>query len=197
MMSKPPLYSAQWPIYAKQWDVMHITPNRAREVGQVAERLVEHKDRYVAVEKDTLVPWYMIAVIHEREGSGNFDLSLAQGDPWRRRSTHVPKGRGPFQSWEAAAVDAIEIDHLTHADVKDWRLEKILYHLEGYNGWGYHDFHGIPSPYLWGATSIQGRGKYTSDGHWDAHEWDMQLGCCAMLLNMKMLDPSIQFIRET
>src|SRR5438105_1724758 len=131
-----PSYGSRWPTYAKQWDAMTILPARLSEVRQVAKRLADAKPRYQAVEKATGVPWYMIAAIHERESSQSWKASLAQGDPWDRVSTHVPRGRGPLKSWEAAAIDALELDGLTK--VIDWRLEKILYFLELYNGWGYH-----------------------------------------------------------
>jgi lysozyme family protein len=64
------------------------------------------KARYVAVSDKTGVPWFVIAVIHEREASQSWRANLAQGDPWNRVSVHVPKGRGPFKSWEDAIVAA-------------------------------------------------------------------------------------------
>jgi lysozyme family protein len=188
-----PSYGSRWPIHAKQWDAMTILPARLSEVRQAAGRLVDAKPRYQAVEKATGVPWTMIAAIHERESSQSWKASLAQGDPWDRVSTHVPRGRGPFRSWEAAAIDALELDGLTK--VIDWRLEKILYYLELYNGWGYFN-HGVPSPYLWGATSIQKPGKYVADGVWSARAVDKQIGCAALIRAMMDLDASIKPIRE-
>jgi lysozyme family protein len=188
-----PSYGSRWPTYAKQWDAMTILPARLSEVRQVAKRLADAKPRYQAVEKATGVPWYMIAAIHERESSQSWKASLAQGDPWDRVSTHVPRGRGPFRSWEAAAIDALALDGLTK--VIDWRLEKILYYLELYNGWGYHA-HGVPSPYLFGATNIQKPGKYVADGVWSASAVDKQIGCAALIKAMMDLDASIQPTRE-
>jgi lysozyme family protein len=188
-----PSYGSRWPVYAKQWDAMTILPARLSEVRQTAKRLTDAKTRYQAVEKATGVPWYMIAAIHERESSQSWKASLAQGDPWDRVSTHVPRGRGPFKSWEAAAIDALALDGLTK--VIDWRLEKILYYLELYNGWGYHA-HGVPSPYLFGATSIQKLGKYIADGVWSARAIDKQIGCAALIKAMMDLDASIKPTRE-
>jgi lysozyme family protein len=189
-----PSYRSRWPIYASQWNQATILSSKASSVAAVAKRLVAAKDRYVAVEKVTGVPWYMIAAIHERESSQNWKASLAQGDPWNRVSTHVPRGRGPFSSWEAAAIDALRLDGLSR--VKDWRLEKIIYYWELYNGWGYAA-HAIPSPYVWAATSIQKPGKYIADGVWSSTAMDQQLGCVAMLKGMMAIDPSIRPIRET
>src|SRR4051812_47655795 len=102
-----PYYKDRWPVYAHEWDEAKIT--QPREVASVAKRLVAAKPRYQAVEANPGVPWWMIAAIHERESSQDWKASLAQGDPWNRRSTHVPAGRGPFHSWEEAAIDALHI----------------------------------------------------------------------------------------
>lgn len=50
------------------------------------------------VERITGVPWFVIAVIHQRDASQGWDRSIAQGYPWDKVSIHVPKGRGPFVS---------------------------------------------------------------------------------------------------
>src|SRR5262245_43087980 len=90
---------------AGRWSKAKLT--RVAEFGPAAARLAAAKSRYLAIATETGVPWFIIAVIHEREASQRWDRSLAQGDPWARVSTHVPKGRGPFASFEAAAVDAL------------------------------------------------------------------------------------------
>ncbi len=183
-----------WPHYAEWWDNSHVLTARVEEVRKTANRLFHAKSRYQAVEAETGVPWYMIAIIHEREASQSWSASLAQGDPWNRRSTHVPRNRGPFHSWEEAAIDALHYDGLDR--IKDWRLEKVLHHLEQFNGWGYHN-KGLPSPYVWGATNIQRMGKYVSDGHWSSTAWDHQLGGAAMLRELMELDPTINPERES
>lgn len=188
------IYGQRWPVYAKEWDRMVINPNRVGEAKRIAVKLFASKDRYLGVEKSTGVPWYMIAVIHMRESSQNWSRSLAQGDPWNKVSTHVPKGRGPFHSWEEAAIDALNIDGL--AKVIDWRLEKVAFHLERYNGLGYFN-HGIPSPYLWSWTNIQKPGKYIADGVWSSTATDTQPGCMPLIKSLMDLDPTIKPIRET
>jgi len=188
-----PSYGARWPVYARAWDAMTIPPARAREVRATAVRLAAAKAQYQTVEKLTGVPWFMIAVIHEREASQNWNTQLAEGDPLRRVSTHVPRGMGPFATWEAGAVAALEHEGFEH--VIDWRLEKILFYLEAYNGWGYWA-HGVPSPYLWGATGIQRPGKYVADGVWSSRALDQQLGCAALIKATSELDKTIQIVRE-
>jgi lysozyme family protein len=83
------------------------------------------------------VPWAFIAVAHERESSQDWTGILAQGDPWNRVSVHVPAGRGPFKSWEDAAIDAL-VNCAPHAaQNKDWSIGGTLTMLEQYNGLGY------------------------------------------------------------
>lgn len=174
---------------AARWAKAKLT--RAKEFVPVAKRLVAAKDRYLVVEDRTGVPWFFIAVTHERESGQRWDRSLAQGDPWNRVSTHVPKGRGPFKSWEDAAYDAL-VNCAPHAAAnKDWSVGGLLTMLERYNGLGYAN-KGIPSPYVWSGTDQYAMGKYVADGVFDAHAVDKQLGCAGLLLAMKNIDPSIE-----
>jgi lysozyme family protein len=173
---------------AARWARAKLT--RSSEFNPVAKRLIAAKARYQAVEAKTGVPWYVIAVIHERESSQSWAGSLAQGDPWNKVSTHVPAGRGPFKSWEDAAVDALVNCAPYASRNKDWSIGALLTLLEGYNGLGYFN-KGIPSPYVWSGTDQYVKGKYVRDGVFDANTVDKQLGCAGLLLVMASLDPSI------
>lgn len=175
---------------ATRWKAAKIT--RGAEFNVVAKRLVAAKLRYQIIEAQTGVPWFVIAVIHERESGQNFARSLAQGDPWNRVSTHVPKGRGPFKSFEEAAVDALVNCAPRAARWKDWSAGGTMTLLEQYNGLGYAN-KGIPSPYIWSGTDQYVSGKYVADGVFDARAVDKQLGCAGLLLAMQALDPSIKF----
>jgi lysozyme family protein len=196
-------YSAIWPLYAKWWDAMVIKPARMTEFTNEATFSVIHKETYIEIQEATphKVPWPMIAVIHWREatedkaGHPRFDTYLGNGQSLARRTTEVPANRGPFpgpHGFFNGALDALRVDDLLN--VIDWRLEKMLFHITGFNGWGY----GIhPSPYIWGGTSVQVRGKYTSDRHYDATVWDTQPGCAPLLAMIAKLDASVKFVRET
>lgn len=187
-------YGLKWPEYAAQWDRMKIKPDREAEFMRYAQKLLAHKARYQAIEKRTGVAWPLIAVLHMRESDADFDTYLGNGDPLNRPTRHVPRGRGPFATFEDGAVDALKLDGLT--SVKDWRLEKMLYYAEIYNGTGYNN-RGLPSPYIWGGTNVQKRGKYVADGRFNSQAWDTQPGVAPILAKMAELDPSIQFVRET
>ncbi len=194
------LYGRKWHEYKDQWDRMIINPERKNEFHGIAEYAVLNKDRYYTIERQTGVPWAMIACIHKREsdaqdryGNPLFTSYLGNGQPLNRKTTIVPKGRGPFDSFEEGAIDALNYDKLTL--VVEWRLEKVLFYLEAFNGAGY-DMRGKPSPYLWGGTNIQVKGKFTSDNKWSGVAWDKQPGCAAILWAIMQLDPSVTFERE-
>ncbi|WP_315806909.1 MULTISPECIES: hypothetical protein [unclassified Bradyrhizobium] len=161
-----------------------------RDFSLIARRLVASKARYQAVSVHTGVPWCVIAVIHERESGQSWSASLAQGDRWDHASVHVPAGRGPFKSWEDAAVDALINCAPFGARWKDWSIGGTLALLEQYNGLGYAR-RGVPSPYIWAGTDQYRSGKYVRDGVYDPDAVDKQLGCAGLLLAMKALDASI------
>lgn len=90
------------------------------DFGSVAKRLVAAKGRYQAVAARTGVPWPFIAVVHEREASQNWRTQLGQGDPLDMVSVHVPRGRGPFKTWEDGAYDALVNCSPFASRNKDW-----------------------------------------------------------------------------
>ncbi len=179
---------------AKRW----INAKLSREFASVARRLVAPtaKTKYQTVSARTGVPWAVIAVIHQRECSQNWTGSLAQGDPWNRVSVHVPAGRGPFGSWEEAAIDAL-VNCAPHAARNtDWSIGRTLTMLEQYNGLGYAA-RGRPSPYIWSGTDQYKSGKYVRDGVYDPNVVDSQPGCAGLLKAMMALDPTITFVGTT
>jgi lysozyme family protein len=175
---------------AQRWAKAKLT--RKTQSDSIAFHLFQAKKRYRAVEAKTGVPWAVIAVIHEREASQNFNTQLGQGDPLNEMSTHVPKGRGPFRTWEDGAVDALALCHPYLAKHTDWSLAGTLTALETYNGIGYA-VRGLPSPYLWAGTDQYKSGKFVKDGVFDPDKVDAQLGCAALLMSLTALDPSITF----
>ncbi len=118
-------------------------------------------------------------------------------------SRHVPRGRGPFfnhpndppgqDAFYRGSIDALESCPPYLARWRDWSAGGTLTATLLYNGTGYEDYHQEDSPYDWGATDQEERGKYVGDGRFDPEAWDTQVGCAAMLKAMMALDPSIQF----
>ncbi|MBR0756613.1 hypothetical protein JQ604_30925 [Bradyrhizobium jicamae] len=175
---------------AKRWLDMKVT----RSFNSVAQRLVapQARVRYQVVAVKTRVPWFFIAVAHEREASQNWSTQLGQGDPLNSVSVHIPKGRGPFKTWEDGAYDALVNCAPFAARNKDWSVGGTLAMLEQYNGLGYAA-RGRPSPYVWSGTDQYQSGKYVRDGVYDPDVVDRQLGCAGLLKAMMALDPTIAF----
>jgi lysozyme family protein len=174
-MSKPKYDAA---FNRKRWTNCKITSSRLVEVTAVAKRLIKGRARYEAVQALTGVPWWFIACLHERESGGSWATYLGNGEALNKVTRLVPAGRGPFATWEDGACDALRIQKFDK--VTDWSVEHSLYLAEEYNGFGYAQ-HGLPSPYVWGATNQQMAGKYTGDGVFSATVWDKQIGVAAML----------------
>src|SRR5690348_5019656 len=131
----------------------------------------------------------MLAAIDYRESGANPTRAIGQGDPWDRVSVHVPKGYGPFSS----KVDA-DVFYLRLLDLDEpaypWTWSFACFECEGWNGFGYRS-HGVRSPYLWGATNHQQRGKYVADGRWSSTQWDEQIGVVAIMTRMADLNPAL------
>lgn len=165
-----------------RWTNCHVSADKGPAFAAVASRLTAPaaKARYQAVEKSTGVPWWFIAVVHEREASQNWNTQLGQGDPLNKKSVHVPKGRGPFKTWEEGAVDALVNCAPFASKNKDWTPGGALTMLEKYNGLGYSN-KGLPSPYVWAGTDQYIKGKYVADGKFDPNAVDKQLGCAGLL----------------
>ena len=150
------------------------------EMAAFEANWAENKERYEAVAEKTGVPAELIAAIHWREGSGNFDTYLHNGDPLGSPTTHVPAGIY-FDKWEEAAIDAISShrgDSTLTADSTD--LDAMADFAERYNGLGYRN-RGVPSAYVWAGTDQYTSGKFVADGQYDPNAVDQQLGVMLML----------------
>lgn len=170
-------------------------PECIAAIDQVARRLIrpDNLAHYDEVFAQIKVPQVVQATICEREDGNDFTKSPAQGDPWNRVSVHVPRGRGPFTSWKASAIDAWTVcDQLNVLSVPEWTLPYACWKWEGYNGFGYRA-HGIRTPYVLGGTNLQQPGKYIADGNYDPNHMDTQLGALPVAMRMIELTPRLAF----
>jgi lysozyme family protein len=197
-MATEPGFARVKPQLTEWWNKCKITRQKD-EIDRAAKRLYARKAKYYdPIEKQIGVPWYMVAVIDERESGArggvlhNGDMIVGTG----RKTIHVPKGRGPFNTWHDAAIDALTMPgkRFNKVDRSKWSIELVLYCLEAYNGWGYRQFHPkTPSPYVWSCTNIYDnspRGKYVSDGVWGEGVTDKQIGCAPLLKSLLNLNKS-------
>jgi lysozyme family protein len=164
--------------YATKFASCQVLASRMDEAKEAAERILNLKPLY---DKVLGVPWWFIGVLHYREANLAITAYLGNGQPLNRVTTATPKGRGPFLGPNAfvdGCVDALKM--LKYDQVRDWSIGNALYLAEEFNGEGYH-LRGLPSPYVWGGTSVQVPGKYDVDGHFVPTLWDKQLGVAAIL----------------
>lgn len=172
-------------LNAERWAKAKFT--RSTEINAQAAKIEAKRPRYEVVSKATGVPWDVIGVIHYREASGSFDGVLHNGQKIigkGTKTTLVPKGRGPFKTWEEAAIDALVTAPPYAAKNKDWSIGGTLDLLERYNGLGYRN-KGLPSPYLWAGTDQYVKGKYVADGKYDPNHVDKQLGVAPILMKLR------------
>lgn len=166
--------------YENLWSTMEILPSKLPVVRGVARMIHNHAPAYQEVEEATGVPWQVVGCIHYRESGFRWDTVLHNGEAiigTGKKTRLVPRGKGPFGTWQAAAIDALS--GIARRD--DWPIEIVLRTLEGYNGWGYQK-HDKASPYIWSYTNHGvGTGYYTSDGHYDATAVNQQSGCAPLL----------------
>jgi lysozyme family protein len=164
--------------YRTLWNGMVVNADKSQAAMLAANRVIQGRDRYKAVEKRTSVPWFFIGLCHMREGNFNFGTYLGNGQSINRVTTIVPIARGPFASFEDGAVDALKFQGLVN--ITDWTLERIAFCLEGFNGFGYRS-KGVNTPYLWAGTNRYTSGKYVADHVFDPAAVDKQLGSMAVL----------------
>jgi len=89
---------------ANRWQGMRVTAGLVTVVDKTAGRLVDPdaKARYVAVSNKTSVPWFVIAVIHEREASQSWKANLGRAtagtrflSTYQKGEVHSKAGRTP------------------------------------------------------------------------------------------------------
>jgi lysozyme family protein len=169
---------------------MRIT--RQSEVDFVSKKLMKFvtDGRYKEVSDKLGIPQVFIATSFEREASSDFRLSPAQGDRWDRVSVHVPRGRGPFPSWTAAAIDSYTLDKLDRVGKENWTWARFCYEGELFNGFGYRA-HGVHTPYLWAGSNNYTSGKFVADGRFDPNHVDTQLGIVPVARAMAQMDATL------
>lgn len=145
-------------------------------------RIVDNRRRYESVSHAFINPglkWYHVSIFHDLECGLNFSKYLGNGQSLFMKTTIVPKGRGPFSSFEEGAIDAIKIQDLNK--IQDWSIGGTLYTIEGFNGYGYEKYHNMNSPYLFAGTQHYTKGKYDKDGHFNPELVSSQIGAALLL----------------
>ena len=162
---------------------------RPTDTARLARHLLGLMDRYAVVAAKTDIPAVWLAVIDYRESDNDLHTYLGNGEPiiaTGRKTKLVPRGRGPFATWEVGAIDALAYMDLVGRKI-EWTLPYALWQSERWNGFGARK-HGVPSGYLWAGTSVYKGGGYPSDGEWDPKHEDKELGVAPLLQLLGHLD---------
>jgi lysozyme family protein len=163
-------------------------------VDSLARRIAANKQRYCKIAKSVNpdMPWWFVGCVHHMECGLRFDRHLHNGDPLVSKTVHVPVGRPPgLPPWtfEDSAYDAL-VRCRGLNKWHDWSVPAVLYLLEGYNGYGYRQYHPqIKSPYLWAFTNHYDHGKYVADGKWSETAVSLQIGIAAVV--KRLLTPKV------
>jgi lysozyme family protein len=180
--------------YNKLWKAAQLKASEANQAELFANKIIAAETRYKAVQARTGVPWFFIGALHMRESSNSFAGVLHNGDRiigTGGLTVRVPAGRGPFSTWEDSAVDALKLKDMQRVQV--WSAARMLYQAEVFNGLGYIP-RGINSPYVWGGTTNEQRGKYVADHVFDPNAEDTQLGVAAVLIRLAQKRPDINAV---
>ena len=155
-------------------------------VEKFIENWEQNRGRYESVASQTNMPPELIAAIHWRESSGNFNTYLHQGDPLGRPAVNWPYNIPVFHKWEDAAIHALNMkgefqeDLGVTGETNDAALMGL--YAEGYNGFGYRNrSKPINSPYVYAGTSAYSQGKYVADGYYSSTAVDQQVGVLPLL----------------
>lgn len=187
---------------------MEVRPEWKDAIDRRSRAIFANKARYEEVSRLTNVPWYIIGIIHSMESGLDFNGILHNGEKiigTGKKTKLGPKGKGPFSTWEEAAVDALKHDGLT--EITDWDDEaRICWALEKYNGFGYRLRRtGINTPYLWSGTNHYSTGKFVEEkksgkivGVYKSHIKSGQTGAIPLLRKLKEIDvPNKEIIAQS
>ena len=164
-----------------------IDDNRKKEVAEVCARFELSKGRYKVVADACNFPLDLLFALHYRESSLNFQGVLHNGERilgTGKKTTLVPAGRGPFKTWEEAAIDAILMKKSLFP--LEWTMANKLIFAERFNGLGYRNTKEF-SPYVFAGTNFHDEtGKYVRDGKFDPNAPEKQLGVAALILGLNL-----------
>lgn len=173
-----------------RWQNCKVSADKGPAFEKIANRIKANKAIYQEIEKETSVPWWFIGMVHYRESNLDMNTNIANGQRFDKKTTIVPKGRGPFKTFKEAAYDALVNCAPRAASNRDWSAAGALTKFEEYNGLGYAS-KGLPSPYVWSGTNQYEKGKYVADHVFDPDVVDSQMGGAGILKFLGIFNKNI------
>jgi lysozyme family protein len=160
---------------------------QASTITWTINRIRANEDRYkkcseyVFQKSGRRYPWELIAALHMREAGGDFKKNFLNGQPLNMRTTWVPKGRGPFATWEDSVVDGFGLKRFPDK----WDIANTLHYGHVWNGLGYmtetrRKIAGH-SPYLFAFTQHYKQGYFVSDGKFSSSAIALGVGVVVIL----------------
>lgn len=164
--------------YLRNWNRAKINDSDKGKVARGLDIVRPHIEKYNEVASHIDCNIHALICSHYREAGCDFDRQILNGQAWDMKTTIVPKGEGPFESFEVSCKRGFDIKpKMEHEN----NIIDILHFLERWNGWGYRR-RGVWSPYLWSYTNLYVKGYYTSDGKFSMNAVNRQLGCASLLI---------------
>lgn len=186
------------PNYLEIIKTLKVDESRLVELKTLKARFEATRERYEVVSSQVFVeianeygkpmkvnfPIDLMFALHFRESSCDFKGVLHNGERilgTGRKTKLVPAGRGPFLTWEEAAIDALMLKKAMFP--REWTLASKLEFAEKFNGLGYRNTNEF-SPYVFAGTNFHDEtGKYVADGKYSSSAPEKQLGVAAILLS--------------
>lgn len=162
-----------------------IVPEKMHLVDQAVQVALQHQSRYEEISEATGIPWELIAGIHYRESSFNFDTYLHNGEQLGRTTTLVPAWL-LFHDWGTAAEHALTQWNYQYGRPGEDDLAAQADFAERFNGLGYRN-RGLNSPYVWaGTTQYEGQwGMFVADGQFDRGTSDPRVGVMPIVMVLR------------
>lgn len=157
-------------------------PEKLVYLEKIRKSILSGKEKYLYVEQKTNVPWFFLGAIHFLEASCNFKGNLMNGQPINQATTIVPKGKGPWATWEESAIEAMVYDGNAGKKPSFWTFGNMLARAERYNGIGYRS-KGVLSGYVTSFTNMSNEiGGYPRDHVYDPNYKRTRPGFAAILI---------------
>ena len=146
-----------------QWN-LDVVPEKRWILAQAVSTALRHRSRYEAIAQRTWIPWELIAWIHYRESSFNFNTYLHNWQRLWTRTTIVPRWI-LFHSWDEAAIDALRWPRASYGNPTGDNLASQADFAERFNGLWYRN-RGLLSPYVMAGSQAYERqwGMFVRDG---------------------------------
>lgn len=126
------------------------------------------------------IDWRIVCVLHALEAGFDLNKQILNGQPWNKRTTWVPKNRGPWPSLASACLEGFQIKKLP----PKFDIGYTLIFLIAWNGWGYYYKGQLETPYLFSYSNMQKPGKFVRDHVYDPNAISLQVGAALLLYKL-------------